>query len=462
MSRSSIKRTTANIGQIERRDRHLWWIAILVILVLTATLILSHLPELVGASDGLGTQVKTYLLGLLVLVSLFCLYVLQSSAHSRKLRSQLLETREDLISTTVSKSYVDNILKSMAETLMVIDPDGTIQRVNQAAISLLGYERDELVGRSAGDVFEEGVDVLSLFKQSALNDVIRSIDTSVVTKDGRHVAVSLSGSVMRDDDGEIQGMVCVAQDITERKRTQEMLERQTQELARSNDELEQFAWVASHDLQEPLRMVASYTQLLSKRYKGKLDADADEFIAFAVDGATRMRRLINALLELSRVGTRGKDFEATDCEAVYNRTLVDLEALVEDSGALVTHDRLPTVMGDATQLGQLFQNLIANAIKFRSDKQLTVHVGAERRDGHWVFCVRDNGIGIDPEYAERIFVVFQRLHGKGDRPGTGIGLAICKKIVQLHGGRIWVASLPDEGASFYFTLPVNEEKSSHE
>lgn len=420
------------------------------------------MPDLVGASDGIGTQVKTYLFGLFVLVLLFCLYVLQSSAQSRKLRSQLLETREDLVSTTVSKSYVDNILKSMAETLMVIDTDGTIQRVNQAAISLLGYERHELIGRSAGDLFEEGVDVLSLLKQSELNDVIRRVDTSVVTKDGRHVAVSLSGSVMRDEDGEIQGMVCVAQDITERKRTQEILERQTQELARSNSELEQFAWVASHDLQEPLRMVASYTQLLSKRYKGKLDADADEFIAFAVDGATRMRRLINALLELSRVGTRGKDFEATDCDAIYDRTLVNLQGLVEESGAVVTHDRLPTVMGDVTQLGQLFQNLIANAIKFRGDEQLTVHVGAEQRNGHWEFCVRDNGIGIDPEYAERIFVVFQRLHGKGDRPGTGIGLSICKKIVELHGGRIWVKSQPDEGAAFYFTLPLNEEKSSHE
>ncbi len=458
----TIKRSTDNIGQIERRDRHLWWIAILVILVLTVTLILSNASELVGGSDGRGTQVRTYLWGLFVLVSVFCLYVLQSGAQSRKLRSQLLETQEDLINTTVSKSYVDNILKSMAETLMVIDPDGTIQRVNQAAISLLGYERHELVGRSAGDVFEEGVDVLSLLKQSGLNDVIRRVDTSVVAKDGRHVAVSLSGSVMRGEDGEIQGMVCVAQDITERKHTHELLEQQTQELARSNGELEQFAWVASHDLQEPLRMVASYTQLLSKRYKGKLDADADEFIAFAVDGATRMRRLINALLELSRVGTRGKDFEATDCEAVYDRTLVNLQGLVEESGALVTHDRLPTVMGDVTQLGQLFQNLIANAIKFRGDEQLTVHVGAEQRNGHWEFCVRDNGIGIDPEYAERIFVVFQRLHGKGDRPGTGIGLSICKKIVELHGGRIWVESLPDDGATFYFTLPVNEEKSSHE
>ncbi len=429
---------------------------------MTVTLILSNVSEPVSAGDGLSMQVKIYLSGLLVLVSLFCLYVLQSSAHSRRLRSQLLETREDLISTTVSKSYVDNILKSMAETLMVIDRDGTIQRVNEAAISLLGYERVELVGRSAGDVFEEGADVLSLFKQSGPNDLIRTIDTSVVTKDGRLVPVSLSGSVMRDDDGEIQGMVCVAQDITERKRTQEMLERQAKELARSNSELEQFAWVASHDLQEPLRMVASYTQLLSKRYKGKLDTDADEFIAFAVDGAARMRRLINALLELSRVGSRGKDFEATDCEAVYDRTLANLQELVEDSGALVTHDRLPTVLGDETQLGQLFQNLIANAIKFRSDEQLTVHVAAEQRNGHWEFRVRDNGIGIDPEYAERIFVVFQRLHGKGDRPGTGIGLSICKKIVELHGGRIWVESLPGEGATFHFTLPVNEEKSSHE
>ncbi len=430
---------------------------------MTATLIVSQISEPAGASDAPRTPIWIYLLGLFALVSLFCLYVLQSSSHSRKLRSQLLETQEDLISTTVSKSYVDNILKSMAETLMVIDPDGTIQRVNQAAISLLGYEHVELVGRPAGDVLEDDVDVLSLVKRSGLNDVIRSIDTSVVTKDGRHVAVSLSGSVMRDDDGDIQGMVCVAQDITQRKQAQEMLERQTQELARSNAELEQFAWVASHDLQEPLRMVASYTQLLGKRYKGKLDSDADEFIEFAVDGAARMRRLINDLLELSRVGTRGKDFQTTDCEAMYDRALVNLQALVEDSGALVTHDRLPTVMGDGTQLGQLFQNLIGNAIKFRrDDEQLTVHVGAERQDGNWVISVRDNGIGIDPQYAERIFVVFQRLHGKGHRPGTGIGLAVCKKIVERHGGRIWVTSLPNEGSTFNFTLPINEEKSSHE
>ncbi len=430
---------------------------------MTATLILSRVSEPVGAGDGLGAQVKTYLFGLFVLVLLFCLYVLQSSAHSRKLRSQLLETREDLISTTVSKSYVENILRSMAETLMVIDPDGTIQRVNQAATNMLGYERVELVGRPVGDVLADGVGVLSLLKRSGLNDVLRSIDTSVVTKDGRHVAVSLSGSVMRDDDGGIQGMVCVAQDITERKRAQEMLEQRTHELARSNDELEQFAWVASHDLQEPLRMVASYTQLLSRRYKGKLDSDADEFIEFAVDGAARMRRLINDLLEFSRVGTHGKDFETTDCEAIYERTLVDLGGLVEDSGALVTHDRLPTVMGDGTQLGQLFQNLIVNAIKFRrDDEQLTIHVGVERQDGNWVIGVRDNGIGIDPQYAERIFIVFQRLHGKGHRAGTGIGLAICKKIVERHGGRIWVESLPGEGSTFYFTLPVNEENSSHE
>ena len=153
-----------------------------------------------------------------------------------------------------------------------------------------------------------------------------------------------------------------------------------------------------------------------------------------------MRCLINDLLALSRVGTRGKDFEATDCDAVYERTLINLQALVEDNSAVVTHDQLPTVMGDRTQLGQLFQNLIGNAIKFRGDDPLTVHVGVERHNGHWEFSVRDNGIGIDPQYAERIFVVFQRLHGKGDRPGTGIGLAVCKKIVERHGGRIWVAS----------------------
>ena len=201
-------------------------------------------------------------------------------------------------------------------------------------------------------------------------------------------------------------------------------------------------------------MVASYTQLLEKRYKGKLDSDADEFIAYAVDGATRMQALINDLLTYSRVGTKGKDFGSTDCKTVLERTLDNLQRAVEESGAEVTYEPLPTVVADDMQLGQLFQNLIGNAIRFRSKEPPHVHVSAEQNEDKWIFSVRDNGIGIDPEFHERIFIIFQRLHSRGDHPGTGIGLAVCKKIVERHGGRIWVESSPEKGSTFYFTIPL--------
>ncbi|HEX9445544.1 MAG TPA: GAF domain-containing protein, partial [Candidatus Binatia bacterium] len=231
------------------------------------------------------------------------------------------------------------------------------------------------------------------------------------------------------------------------------LSKNADELARSNTELQHFAYIASHDLQEPLRMVASYVQLLARRYRGRLGADADEFIGFAVDGATRMQALINALLSYSRVGTQGSAFAPTECEAVLDGALAGLKAAIQESGATVTRAALPAVMGDAAQLGQLFQNLIGNAIKFHNHNAPEVHVAAEPHGQEWRFSVRDNGIGLDAQYAERVFVMFQRLHAKGEYPGTGIGLAVCKKIVERHGGRIWVESEPGRGATFYFTLP---------
>jgi PAS domain S-box-containing protein len=241
-------------------------------------------------------------------------------------------------------------------------------------------------------------------------------------------------------------------DISDRKQAEEELASRTEDLARSNAELEKFAYVASHDLQEPLRMVASYTQLLQRRYQGQLDDDADEFIAFAVDGATRMQRLINELLAYSRVGSQGEPLAEADLEPVLGEVLEVLGLSIAESNATVTHDPMPTVTCDPTQIGQVFQNLIANAIKFRGEDPPIIHIGAQSSEGEWVFSVKDNGLGIEPEYFDRIFVIFQRLQSRTEYPGTGMGLAICKRIIERHGGRTWVESDSETGSTFYFTL----------
>lgn len=240
------------------------------------------------------------------------------------------------------------------------------------------------------------------------------------------------------------------------ERTEE-LANQTKELARSNGELQQFAYVASHDLQEPLRMVASFTQLLARRYADKLDDDARDFINFAVDGATRMQTLISDLLNYSRVGTQGKPLEPTDSEAVLDRVLDGLKFAIEENGAAIAHDPLPRVMADPVQLGQLFQNLLTNAMKFHGASPPRVHIAARKAGSMWEFSFRDNGIGIAEGHADRIFVIFQRLHTKTEYPGTGIGLAICKKIVERHGGRIWIKPSEGGGTTFCFTIAPAEK-----
>ena len=336
------------------------------------------------------------------------------------------------------------------------DMDGRWLLVNQKFCDIVGYTHKEVLTLSwqlltHPDDLEADLENV----RRAVADEIQSycMEKRYIHKDGSPVWVNLTVSLARETSGEPKYLIGVFEDISERKRVEKELAQQAKELARSNTELQQFAYVASHDLQEPLRMIASYTQLLARRYKSKLDVDADEFIAYVVDGATRMQVLINDLLSYSRVGTQGREFEPTDCETVLVRAIANLQIAIQESGSLITHDPLPTVMADASQLVQLFQNLIGNAIKFHGDKPPLVHVSAQLQTQEWVFSVRDNGIGIDSEYTERIFIIFQRLHNASEYPGSGIGLAICKKIVERHGGRIWMQSRMGEGSVFYFTIP---------
>jgi light-regulated signal transduction histidine kinase (bacteriophytochrome) len=238
------------------------------------------------------------------------------------------------------------------------------------------------------------------------------------------------------------------------RESNEELQQRAAELAEANTQLEQFAYVASHDLQEPLRMVTSYLQLIEKRYRDKLDASGEEFIGFAVDGAMRMKRMIDGLLAYSRVSTRSQPLGPTSCEDLLAQVLSNLQVAIQENDALIIHDPLPTVMADGTQLMAVFQNLIGNAIKFRAGRQPHIHISAGRQKDEWLFSVRDNGIGIAPEYFERIFAIFSRLHTQTRYPGTGIGLTICKRVVERHGGRIWVESRPGEGATFFFSIPA--------
>jgi light-regulated signal transduction histidine kinase (bacteriophytochrome) len=274
-------------------------------------------------------------------------------------------------------------------------------------------------------------------------------------KDGSEFPIELMLSPLESADGIL--VTAAIRDISVRKKSDEHLVKTVGELKRSNDELQQFAYVSSHDLQEPLRMVSSYTQLLAKRYKGRLDSDADEFIGFAVDGCNRMQGLIQDLLAYSRAGANGKALREISGENALKVALTNLRTSVEQSGAVVTHDSLPAIRTDETLLTQVFQNLVGNAIKYRRAESPQVHVSASKNGGNeWIFSVRDNGLGIDPQYFDRIFILFQRLHGRDEFEGTGIGLAICKKILERLGGRIWVESQPEKGSTFYFALPETE------
>jgi PAS domain S-box-containing protein len=365
--------------------------------------------------------------------------------------------------TTANDDKFRQLLEAAPDTIIVVDQSGTIVLANSMTEKNFGYHTDELIGQPIEVLVPERYRQGHIghrqgyFNEPSTRPMGSGLELAAVRKDGSEFPAEISISPLETDEGVL--VTAVVRDITERKLTERELQRHAEELERSNAELEQFAYVASHDLQEPLRIVASYTQLLSRRYQDKLDGDANEFIDFIVDAATRMQNLINDLLSYSRVGTRGQEFAVIDLNKILESALKNLDLRVQDSNATVTHDAMPTVTADVRQFLQLFQNLIGNALKFRGDAPPVVHIGVAQREGEYVFSVRDNGIGIDPQYADRIFQVFQRLHGKGEYPGTGIGLAICKKIVERHGGRIWLESQPGAGSTFYFTIPIQREEA---
>jgi PAS domain S-box-containing protein len=356
------------------------------------------------------------------------------------------------------------LLEAAPDAMVVVNQKGEIVLLNVQAEKQFGYSRDELVGQKVKNIIPQG------FAERLVADALRSVEDALAQQIG--TGIELTGR--RKDSSEFpieimlsplesaEGILVTAavRDITTRKTAEANLLNKMEELNRSNEELGQFAYIASHDLQEPLRMVASYTQLLSRRYKGKLDSDADEFIAFAVDGASRMQRLIQDLLAYSRVGTKGRDLLDISSEEALQQALINLRGAIEEKGALVTHDPLPAVVADDMQLIQLFQNLVGNAIKYQNAEIPKVHISASRNGSKkWTFSVKDNGLGIDPQYFEKIFGMFQRLHKREEFAGTGIGLAICKKIVERHGGSISVESQPGQGSTFRFALAESEKKS---
>jgi PAS domain S-box-containing protein len=373
------------------------------------------------------------------------------------------EFSHDLSESKESEARYRGLLEAAPDAMVVVSQAGEIVLLNVRAEKEFGYSRDELVGQKVKNIIPEGFAerIIADGTRSAAEALAQQIGTGIELvgrrKDGSEFPIEIMLSPLESADGIL--VTAAIRDITERKESDKHLAKTVEELKRSNDDLQQFAYVSSHDLQEPLRMVSSYTELLAKRYKGRLDSDADEFIAFAVDGCNRMQGLIQDLLAYSRAGTSEKKLSEVPSENALQKALINLRAAIKLSGAVVTHDALPAITTDETQFTQIFQNLIGNAIKYRRADDPRVHISAARNDrNEWTFSVRDNGLGIDPQYFERIFVLFQRLHGRDEFEGTGIGLAVCKRIVERLRGKIWVESQLEKGSTFYFTLPDTEEK----
>ncbi|NET83321.1 MAG: PAS domain S-box protein [Moorea sp. SIO1F2] len=383
----------------------------------------------------------------------------QLAEANEVLTAEIRERRQVESELGNNLELLNRFLEYVPAAIAMFDQQMRYQFVSRHWYSEYNIYDDNIIGKSYYDVFPETPEGWKKIHQRCLEGYSAECEEDLfIRANGEQQWLKWEIRPWVDISGKISGIIMSTEVITERKEAQEALKRLNQDLSRSNRELEQFAYVASHDLQEPLRAISSYTQLLAKKYQSNLDAQADKYIHYIVDGATNMQQLIQDLLSFSRVGTHGKELAATDCEVVLNRVLDNLNVAIIESDVIVTHDSLPVVMGDDIQLSQLLQNLIGNAIKFRSQELPRVHISAELKGKEWIFSVRDNGIGIEPEYFERIFTIFQRLHTRREYPGTGIGLAVCKKIVERHGGKIWVESELGVGTKFYFSIPQHHHE----
>jgi PAS domain S-box-containing protein len=356
-----------------------------------------------------------------------------------------------------SEERFRTLIKSLHEGIWVLDKDDRTTFVNPRMAEMLGYAEEEMLGKPvyafthSNDEWQKKT---ADYMERRKTGISEQIESELLRKDGERVYALLETSPILDEDGNYTGSIAGIQDITERKLAEERLKQTMAELDRSNKELEQFAYVTSHDLREPLRMMTNFSQLLEKRYKGKLDQTADEYINFIVDGAARMQKLIDDILLFSRVTTRALPFEPVEMEKIIQEALENLRASIEEKKARITYENLPVVQADPSQMVQVMQNLIGNAIKFHREESPIIHISADMEGKEWVFSVKDNGIGIDPELFNRLFNLFQRLHPQNKYPGTGVGLAVTKKIVERHGGRIWVKSQLGQGSTFYFSIPL--------
>jgi light-regulated signal transduction histidine kinase (bacteriophytochrome) len=333
-----------------------------------------------------------------------------------------------------------------------------VNKITPADIS----DPQEMIARAKSLSVEVGTPITPGFEAlvfKASRGIEDIYELTKIRKDGSRLPAVVSVTALRDDQDAIIGYLLIGTDNTARKQAEDESARYSEGLKRSNEDLQRFAYVASHDLQEPLRTISSFLQLIEKRNRDLLDAESKEFISFAVSGANRLQIMINNLLEYSRLESRGNPFVRVECGDILRKVIDDFRPEIERSNAIITFDDLPALMADLGQLGQLFQNLVGNALKFQGEEPPRIHVAVRREERNWVFSVRDNGIGIDPKYKDRIFVIFQRLHTMETYAGTGIGLSICKKIVERHGGRIWVESEPGKGSTFCFTIPAKEADS---